>query len=83
MTRNGERALGKYFFARFGMEQFVVPFNTAGKEFAAKNGAEFVDLHTPMKEGYAGENYVDGIHLSETGHTLMSRILLTHFANRK
>lgn len=83
MTRNGERALGKYFFARFGMEQFVVPFNTAVKEFAAKNGAEFVDLHTPMKEGYAGENYVDGIHLSETGHTLMSRILLTHFANRK
>jgi lysophospholipase L1-like esterase len=83
MVSRGERALGKYFFARFGTEQFVLPFNAAVKEFAAKNSAEFIDLYTPMKQAYNKNNYVDGIHLSETGHTLMSKILLTHFANRK
>ena len=83
MKRNGERALGKYFFARFGMEEFVLPFNNAVKTFAAENKADFIDLHTPMKQSYDKKNYVDGIHLSESGHTLMAKILLAYFAAAK
>ncbi len=77
----GERALaGKYFMPRFGMEEFVLPFNDAVKAFAAKNGAEYLDLYAPMKEAFKPGNYTDGVHLTEDGYTCMAEVMLKHFA---
>ena len=65
---------------RPGLEpaQKIMTLNAWMKDYAAKHGAVYVDFHSAMQDerhGMKAEYTYDGVHASEAGYRVMSRIV--------
>ena len=74
-------AAGKSGGSLFGKPEVMERFNAIARQFAAEEGARFVDVYTPTFEHPDKPSlfYPDGVHINQEGNWLVAQVVLESF----